>query len=841
MEQEFKTNYDLYEESEKFEDGLGGLYTADKKVLLKFNNSKATSYTILEGTEIICDSAFRTCSWEKVNAKSLTEIQFPDSLICIGRAAFEDCRTLSCINLPTNTYCKERAFSYCGLKKVIIPEGWTTIANGLFSENPLEEIVLPSSLVSIRANAFRGTNISNLHLPEGLTEIGDAAFFKCKNLSSVNLSANVHCGSYVFRGCALKNIIIPEGWTTIEYELFSGNPLEEVILPSTLTSIGESAFECCENLSTIQLPEGLQEIGERAFFDCVNLTGIHIPQSVTSIAKFALSSYSLQEIYLPDVIQTIGETIHNPSHNLSALQTIWIPEHTLQGWIEKLRETNNVLLIRYLKEQGSLCSPDPIWNEIYQNITDVYSLNCSRDDDFEDGLGGIYSADRKTLKWIEEGTKKYSVLEGTERIAAIPTTLTHITLPSTLKYIGTGAFSECKKLKDITLPNGLLFIGEKAFSKCNGLKNIVLPDSVVYVGERAFEECKKLETVVLSKGLLRVKPYTFGWCEKLRHVEISEGIRYLGRDVFACDNDNHGDIYLPLSIKKLYAPEGVYGWGLDTFERIIIPKGSKDYFFSLTTAEWLREKMIEDDNALLQSVEKDEPVKKSAAKNNNKAQLIQVTLRIPEVYTIEGRKVLEPAKISAKLKKNPVLDLGSINYLEGSMVDEFMPYSQMPIILNGAEIEDISINGQDYEEDYETELSSISILTLNPQWNPLTELVEPLKKSEMLYVYRQRDPWTTDYSTLTFTFEIPNDEVFDPSKLQLIELASTNENLDKDLSADWFGYYGPTYYANKFAYNGRIVETQEEITNINEEWDDKHNDVYWLIKGPKNEIINSND
>ena len=58
--------------------------------------------------------------------------------------------------------------------------------------------------------------------------------------------------------------------------------LEEVVLPSTLTSIGAYAFAYCPELQSINLPAGLAEIGEGAFY-FNKLSNVTIPAGVTSL------------------------------------------------------------------------------------------------------------------------------------------------------------------------------------------------------------------------------------------------------------------------------------------------------------------------------------------------------------------------------------------------------------------------------------------------------------------------------------------------------------------------------------------------------------------------------
>jgi len=68
---------------------------------------------------------------------------------------------------------------------------------------------------------------------------------------------------------------------------FSKRKLSEIVLPNTITTIGDNAFRGCSNLTSIAIPNSVICIGDDAFRDCNGLTSVTIPNSVTSIGEFA--------------------------------------------------------------------------------------------------------------------------------------------------------------------------------------------------------------------------------------------------------------------------------------------------------------------------------------------------------------------------------------------------------------------------------------------------------------------------------------------------------------------------------------------------------------------------
>ena len=74
--------------------------------------------------------------------------------------------------------------------------------------------------------------------------------------------------------------------------------LKSIIIPESVTQIGDCAFWGCENLTNITIPKSVTQIGDNAFARCENLTSITIPESVTKIGDYAFGGcYNLTTIY----------------------------------------------------------------------------------------------------------------------------------------------------------------------------------------------------------------------------------------------------------------------------------------------------------------------------------------------------------------------------------------------------------------------------------------------------------------------------------------------------------------------------------------------------------------
>ena len=95
---------------------------------------------------------------------------------------------------------------------------------------------------------------------EGTRIICDRAFWYCDSLSEIVIPSSVaSIGDSAFLGC---------------------RSLSEIVIPSSVTSIGDSAFSCCDSLSEIVIPSSVTSIGDRAFNGCFSLKYISIPKSI---------------------------------------------------------------------------------------------------------------------------------------------------------------------------------------------------------------------------------------------------------------------------------------------------------------------------------------------------------------------------------------------------------------------------------------------------------------------------------------------------------------------------------------------------------------------------------
>ena len=214
-------------------------------------------------------------------------------------------------------YIDKQSVSFCGLNSDAKLSGTLYIPETIYGLNvvKIEEqkysskykdivsIVIPSTVRTIGDNAFyRCSSIETISIPYGVTTIGNKAFMHCSSLKEITLPASVkEIGESAFENCKVLASVIADKTAITEikartfacYNDYLDNGysvLKQCLLPSSLVSIGKSAFENCKRLENIAIPDKVVTIEKEAFKGCFSLKEITLPASVKSIGESAFEN-----------------------------------------------------------------------------------------------------------------------------------------------------------------------------------------------------------------------------------------------------------------------------------------------------------------------------------------------------------------------------------------------------------------------------------------------------------------------------------------------------------------------------------------------------------------------
>lgn len=437
-----------------------------------------------------------------LSKSDIKSLKIPDTVKTIEGFAFEDCKKLEKICIPTSVVnIGYKAFNKTKLYKsqpdgVLMIDGLVVGYKGDCPEN----LVIPKGARLICDYAFENNKkITSVTFPDTVTHIGEYAFSGCKNIESIKLSSNLkHIGLEAFGGCSrLKEIDIPDTVRKLGNHAFSGcKALEKVKLSANLKIIGAGAFEGCKVLTSVKIPYGVKTIESDAFYGCHKLAQVEIPDSIERVGMWAFKNTNWYT-RLPKGPVYIGNVLYDIKGKGTKYMKVKdgtksITSYSFEGWEKNIREVyipDSVTYIEYSAFQAS-------------NVKKVRLP--------------------ETLKKIEG-----ALFAGAN--------INSIEIPGNVKVIDNEAFQECWNLESVVLPKNLKKIDFSAFEECKSLKEVEIPEGTKKIGSSAFYNCENLEKVIIPETVKTIEEYAFEGCDKLiiYGKEDSVAIKYAKKNKIA--------------------------------------------------------------------------------------------------------------------------------------------------------------------------------------------------------------------------------------------------------------------------------------------------------------------
>ena len=300
----------------------------------------------------IGDNAFYRCS-------GLTSVTIPNSMTSIGGCAFLECYSLTSIEIPNSvTSIEEKAFGDCyGLTSVTIGNSVTSIEEMAFGGCYCLTSVHITDLEAWCKIIFSSYYSNPLSYAHHLYMNGS----EITNLVIPNSVTSI--GNLAFYGCSgLTSITIPNSVTSIGYCAFTNcTGLTSVTIPNSVTSIGNEAFMNCTGLTSVTIGNSVTSIGDYAFYECTGLISVTIPSSVTSIGERAFDGWDLSEVIskIENPFRIYGKSsdARTFSKNTFNNATLYVPV----GTIDKYKSTKGWKDFIFIEEGegGGDTPPEP--------------------------------------------------------------------------------------------------------------------------------------------------------------------------------------------------------------------------------------------------------------------------------------------------------------------------------------------------------------------------------------------------------------------------------------------------------------------------------------------------
>lgn len=185
----------------------------------------------------------------------------------------------------------------------------------------LKYISIPKSVICLNGNPFFKWDGKLECLSPNFIYEDDVLFnkdkskiiaFRDKNTTSYIIPDSVtSIGDGAFDHCsALRSIVIPDSVTSIGKCAFEGcYSLKSLVIPDSVTSIGKGTFKWCKSLDSLMIPDGVTGIEDATFCGCESLSDIVIPDGVTGIGDGAFFFCNFPNDLKQELISRFGKKI----------------------------------------------------------------------------------------------------------------------------------------------------------------------------------------------------------------------------------------------------------------------------------------------------------------------------------------------------------------------------------------------------------------------------------------------------------------------------------------------------------------------------------------------------
>ncbi len=460
----------------------GGVLMKDGKVIM------TTTATLPENATGIAPYAFVPAVETALTSTEITSLTVPASVTLMENACLFGLNSLETLTLPF----LGDASLFSSTREVRAGKlSWL-----FFYDDGIGQMSAPDSLTTVTVNggaifryAFDGTKVSEVVLGN-VDEIAECAFAE-------KVVANDHLiGVFFSSEFALNEL--PERM------FYNCSALVTIMLPETVTAIGEGLLYGCSSLEYVYLPEGVTVIPANTFYGCADLPSINSSSDITVIGEYAFYGCTSLEFYgIPASVTAIADYTF---YGCTSLGTVVLHSGITSIGKAAFRESGITALT-------------------------IHGNDVSIGDEAFYGAGSL-----ETVSW------------------------------GGVTEIGFEAFSDCTSLASANLPSGVTSIGDFAFYGCSSLLEATVPATVTSLPSSVFDYCTGLVRLNLFPGFdgavgdtppedLVASSFFIG-CTSLTEIYIGEGSTCGGMSTNSIAV--HSAAFKNLTLKKLHIGAGVF-------------------------------------------------------------------------------------------------------------------------------------------------------------------------------------------------------------------------------------------------------------------------------------------
>lgn len=391
----------------------------------------------------------------------------------------------------------------------LLSEGSVKVSSGKITEITKQDEILEidPSISALSENIFNNTPYKEVSIPSTVTQ-----------------------GANAFKGSSVETIILGDGMTTVPASLSKdAESLRKVVLPSTVTTFGNNAFDGCISLSDINLP-GVMSLGKACFKNCkslkeftlnsgttiatinnegdspfygAGLEKVTVSEGVTNLSAYSFCSCeSLRDVYLPTTLTTISSRCIYTAPSLK--------EITVRSDIARESKSTvvgaftNTGLTKITFTDGVTSIPRYLFGDGCANVTEI---------DMPDTVTSINSG-----------------------AFAGCSSLTELTLPQNLSYIDGDAFKNCTSLNTVTIPRDVTMSRGCVVSPFRGgnVQNIIFEEGVTSIPYSLFRDASaNVSSISFPSTLTKIDSYAFSGCSSLSELNLPASVTTIGLDAFA--------------------------------------------------------------------------------------------------------------------------------------------------------------------------------------------------------------------------------------------------------------------------------------------------------------------